>query len=211
VDTRPKRPNAETLARAAAILRAGGIVAFPTETVYGLGARAESRDALARLARIKKRPSGKQFAMVVTGLAEAEERFGTFPRPARALAERFWPGPLTIVITPRSPRDSGTVGLRAPAHPVAADLIRAAGMPLVATSANRSGEAPALDAAEVAAVFGAEVDLILDGGRAHAGRPSTVVAVHEHCWRITREGAISGAAIQAMLSRQTGMSAPPCQ
>jgi L-threonylcarbamoyladenylate synthase len=171
----------EQLERAAALIRAGRLVAFPTETVYGLGANALDASAVARIFEIKGRPASSPLIVHVDSIALAREAARQWPEAAQRLAERFWPGPLTLVV-PRHPRippivTAGleTVGLRMPAHPVALELIRAAGVPIAAPSANRFGCLSPTTARHVEEALGEAVDLILDGGPTELGIESTVL------------------------------------
>lgn len=184
------------MARAAAVLRKGGVVAFPTETVYGLGVRTADRAARARLFRIKGREAGKPFQLLVNSRRQALRLCGRLPTSARKAARAFWPGPLTLVVKARTGR---WVGLRMPDHPVARDLVRRAGGALVATSANLSGRKPACSAAEAVSALGDRVDLVLDGGTARHREPSTVLRCEGGNWTILREGAIKRRAILRLL------------
>src|SRR6185437_1433027 len=158
------------LARTAQILRDGGLVAVPTETVYGLAARADSATAIAKIYRAKGRPEFNPLIVHVASLAEAEQ-LALFDDRARLLAERFWPGPLTLVlplregarVAPAVTAGLPTVALRLPAHPVTRALLREAALPLAAPSANRSGSVSPTSAAHVLAAFGEEVPVV-DGG-----------------------------------------------
>ena len=178
--TRPATP--EAIAQAAAILRAGGLVAFPTETVYGLGADATNGLAVAGLYAAKGRPSFNPLIVHVPEAAAAAAIAKMTPL-AHTLAEAFWPGPLTLVLARRANRiiaDLATAGLdtiavRVPAHPIAQALLRAADLPIAAPSANRSGHVSPTTAAHVAADLGAHVQMILDGGPTEVGLESTVV------------------------------------
>lgn len=202
-----------SIARAVDILRGGGLVAFPTETVYGLGADAANSKAVARIFEAKGRPRFNPLIAHIAGLAEAEAHARLHP-VARKLAERFWPGPLTIV-APRNAESSiaelacaglTTVALRAPAHPVARELIAAFGKPIVAPSANRSGHVSATTAQHVADDLGDRVDLILDAGPTPIGLESTIIAIDD-AGRATllRAGAIPRADIESI----TGPLAAP--
>lgn len=200
-----RAPEARLIEEAAACLRGGGLVAFPTETVYGLGARADAPEAVARLIRVKGRPEGKPFSVLVAD-ADAAQAPAEVSPIAQQLMQRYWPGPLTLVLPGKT---GGMVGLRCPDHPVAQALVRAAGVPIAAPSANQSGGAELRTASEVQAALGGAIDLILDGGparlpaalaaQAGAGRPSTVVEVTPSGWRVLREGALSVAAITEAL------------
>ena len=164
-------PTPAALAKAARLLAAHELVAFPTETVYGLGADARSDEAVARIFAAKGRPKFNPLIVHVESLAAAE-RYGVFDARARALATRFWPGALTVVV-PRVP-DSGiswlatagleTIALRVPVHPIARQLLAAFGGPLAAPSANKSGTVSATTARHVAESLGDAVSLIVDGG-----------------------------------------------
>jgi L-threonylcarbamoyladenylate synthase len=199
--------------RGAEILRAGGLVVFPTETVYGVGADATNPLAVARIFAAKGRPQFNPLISHVLGLADAE-RHGELHPAARALAEKFWPGPLTIVVPRRS--DSpvaelacaglATIALRSPSHPQARELLAAFGGPVVAPSANRSGHVSATTAAHAAADLEGAVDLILDGGSSEVGIESTIVAIDaEGRATLLRPGAIGRAELEAI----TGTLAAP--
>jgi L-threonylcarbamoyladenylate synthase len=168
--------------RAARLIRGGEVVAFPTDTVYGLAALPS---AAGRIYSAKGRPADKQL-IAMAAAAEAFEALVEINPTARALMERHWPGPLTLVLPTRS-GDPPTLGVRIPDHPLALELLRAVGEPVLTTSANRSGEPPALDAAEVRLPG---VAAVLDGGRAPGGVPSTVIAVHGERVRTIRPGPV---------------------
>jgi L-threonylcarbamoyladenylate synthase len=174
-------PDPASIARAAASLRAGALVAFPTETVYGLGAKARDVAALRRLYEAKGRPAYNPVIVHVADAAAARELCDGWPPAAERLAARYWPGPLTLVL-PRSAAvpdvvTAGlpSVGIRVPAHPVALALLRAAGVPVAAPSANRSTELSPTCAEHVARGLGDRVDVLLDGGETELGIESTVV------------------------------------
>ncbi len=184
------------IAAAAAVLRRGGIVVYPTETFYGLGALARDASALARLARAKLRPEGKPLPLLAADLAQVEEVAVLAGRAAR-VAGAFWPGPLTLVLPARAvlPAEitagTGTVGIRVPGSAVARSLARAAGGALVSTSANPSGGPPPERVEQLSPALRALVDGVLDGGPAPGGLPSTVVAVEGEVVRLIRAGAVS--------------------
>lgn len=196
----------EGLAEAAAILRAGGLVAFPTETVYGLGADATSEAAVARIFAAKGRPAVNPLIAHVASLDLARAQ-GAFSAEAARLAEAFWPGPLTLVVPaasgvsvcPRARAGRDTIALRVPAHPVARALVGAAGCPVAAPSANRSGRVSPVTAAHVLEDLNGTVDLVLDGGRCPMGLESTIVACLDGPPRLLRAGAVARAAIEAVL------------
>lgn len=191
---------------AADILRAGGLVVFPTETVYGLGCDAANPYAIARVFAAKGRPRFNPLIAHVLGIAEAE-RHAHFHPKARALAEAFWPGPLTLVSRRRGDSNVAelacaglaTIALRAPAHRIARALLESFGGPIAAPSANRSGHVSATTAAHAAADFGGAVDLVLDGGPCELGLESTIIAVDDS-GRATllRPGAIARETIEAV-------------
>ena len=193
------------LGEALDILRRGGLVAFPTDTVYGVGAMAFDAAAVERVYVAKGRDTAKAVPILLAdplGLDEIAEEIG---QEARELAQAFWPGPLTIVVrkreaVPQVISQLGTIGVRVPAHPVALELLRAAG-PLATTSANRSGAPDPMSAEDVAAGLGDRIDLILDGGRAPGGRPSTVVDCTITPPTLVRQGPISMSQILAVLGR----------
>lgn len=169
--------------RAAALIRAGGLVAFPTETVYGLGANALDADAVQRIFQVKGRPATTPLTVHVADVETARSLASQWPEEAEKLVARFWPGPLTLVL-PRSPSipdvvtaGLDTVGLRMPDHSVALALIRAAGVPIAAPSANRFSRLSPTTAEHVCAELGDAVDLILDGGPTRLGIESTVLSL----------------------------------
>jgi L-threonylcarbamoyladenylate synthase len=199
----------ETIAEAAGYLRAGQIVAFPTETVYGLGADATNAEAIARLYAAKGRPLINPLIVHVAALEEASPLARMTPL-AETLAAAFWPGPLTLVCerAPSSPvplivsAGLDSVALRLPSHETARALIAATGRPIAAPSANRSGRLSPTAAADVAADFPAgEVAIILDGGAARHGLESTIVDVQGDEPRLLRPGAVAAEAIAACLGR----------
>ena len=192
----PRVFAASAVAEAAALIRAGKLVAFPTETVYGLAADAANPAAIERLNRVKGRPPEKPYSLHVHDAAQVLAVVKTVPPMAQRLMDRFWPGPLTIVLTGA---DGKTVGFRLPQHAVAQEFLRACGRPVVAPSANRSGSPPPTDAQEVVAALGGDCDGLIDGGPTPLGRESTVVRIDGDQLTVLREGALSRAEIQAAL------------
>jgi L-threonylcarbamoyladenylate synthase len=190
-------PDEDTLARAAALLREGGLVAFPTETFYGLGAAAGDRVAVRRVFDVKGRSDDKPLLVLVDSIAMAESLTGEMSPRARELMTRHWPGPLTLVLRARAglppelTAGTGTIGVRLSPHPVAQRLIRAVGGPVTAPSANREGAAPPTTAAEVLRIFDGAIDLVLDGGTTPGGPASSVVDVTAEAPRVLRQGAVS--------------------
>lgn len=190
-------PDEAGLATAAALLRQGEVLGFPTDTVYGLAALARDRVAIRRVYEIKGRPLNQPLVLMVDEPGEVANWAHTDLR-ARRLMERWWPGPLTLVLPAhgrlRPPLVGGrprTLGVRVPDHPVALALLREVGEPLATTSANRSGEPEALTALEAGWLEG--VAAVLDGGRAPGGVPSTVLDLSGPEPRVLREGAIPAA------------------
>jgi L-threonylcarbamoyladenylate synthase len=202
----PEEPSAEVINLAASVLRNGGIVIFPTETVYGIGAAATSWCGPCELFDIKVRPLDKPLPWLVEG-ADDLSRYGVgIPAYARSLAERFWPGGLTLVVeasdvVSKDHRDErGTVALRAPDHEVVQELIRASGSPIAATSANTSGRPAAASFVDLEERIVAAADVALDGGDSVVGIASTVVDCTGDEPRILREGPISEADIVEALA-----------
>jgi L-threonylcarbamoyladenylate synthase len=198
--------GAVAIARAAALLRAGRLVAFPTETVYGLGGDATNDHAVAAIFAAKARPRFNPLIVHVRDLAGAE-RLAVFNSPARRAAARFWPGPLTLVL-PRQ-ADGGlsllasagldTVAIRVPAHPVAQALLREADRPIAAPSANRSGRVSPTQGAHVAEDLGDDVELILDDGPTPVGLESTVLDVSREFPALLRPGPVTFEALTDLL------------
>jgi L-threonylcarbamoyladenylate synthase len=182
--------------RAAEAIRKGGVVAFPTETYYGLAVDPLNGKALQKLFKIKDRPALKPVLLLIADRSQLERVTTSVPELAERLMDRFWPGPLTLVLPARPELsflvtgNTGTVGVRLSPHPVAADLLKACGIPLTATSANRSGEAPAVTAEDVGAIFGSQIDFVLDGGKTPGKLGSTLVGFKEKNVQCIREGCI---------------------
>jgi L-threonylcarbamoyladenylate synthase len=202
-------PDAAGVARAAAILREGGLVAFPTETVYGLGADATSAAAVAAIYAAKERP---RFNPLIAHVAEweAAEAQGRFDASARALAQAFWPGPLTLVVPAaesctvcdlaRAGLD--TVGLRIPDHPIAQDVLRRVGRPIAAPSANRSGRVSPTDPEHVLGDLDGRIAAILEGGAARVGVESTIVACLDGKPRLLRPGGVPREEIERVVGHR---------
>lgn len=224
-NTRPALVAADAagIARAAALLAAGHPVAVPTETVYGLAARADRTDAVAAIYRAKGRPDFNPLIVHVSDLAAAE-RLAIFDDRARSLAAAFWPGPLTLVLplqadAPLAPAVTAglpTVALRSPAHPAVRALLSATEVPLAAPSANRSGAVSPTTASHVASSLAGRIDLVVDGGPCPAGIESTIVGLSEGAWTILRAGPIAPEQIATILGSgpavpQTGLIQAPGQ
>jgi L-threonylcarbamoyladenylate synthase len=214
--TRRVRATPEAIAAAAACLREGGLVAMPTETVYGLAADATSEKAVAAIYAAKGRPAFNPLIAHVSS-AEAARDLARFDADAERLARAFWPGPLTLVlpVTPTCPvsllarAGLESLAVRSPDHPVARALIEAAGRPLAAPSANRSGHVSPTTADHVLADLDGRVDWILDAGPARHGLESTIVACLEEGPTLLRPGAVAQEAIEAALGRPLARSATP--
>lgn len=204
----PENPDPETLQRAAAVLRDGGLVAFPTETVYGLGANALDPAAVERIFRAKGRPSYNPLIAHCPDAVAARELAAGWPDGAERLASAFWPGPMTLVLPKRAlvpdivTAGLPSVALRVPAHPVAHALLEAVRLPLAAPSANRFTELSPTTAAHVVKGLGGRVDLILDGGPTRVGIESTVVDLTGPEPVLLRAGSVSADQIARVLERE---------
>lgn len=192
----PKKPDAGALKKAAAVLKSGGLVVYPTETAYALGCDPKHAKAVKRLFSVKKRDASKPLPMIAAS-APMAKRFLQLDRYARALAAAFWPGSLTLV-APSAPRLAPGVAskqrelaARVSPHPAALALSRALGRPIVSTSANRSGKATAYDVPSVLADLGTLPDLVLDAGPLKKAPVSTIVRSSGGVMEILREGAVS--------------------
>jgi len=196
-------PSDTELTLAAKLIRAGRLVAFPTETVYGLGANALDEAAVQRIFDAKGRPASSPLIVHAADVVMARQVTAEWPRLAQTLAERFWPGPLTLVL-PKADQipdivtaGLDTVGVRIPSHPVALGLIRRARVPIAAPSANRFTQISPTTAEHVRVGLGSAVDLILDGGATHVGIESTVVSLAGDYPTILRLGMVSHADLEA--------------
>jgi len=193
----PQHPDPAALDEARRCLLDGGLIAFPTESYYGLGVLVTSTAAVARLFAVKRRAADQPVPVVVADRRQAALVVDPIPSLAERLMADFWPGPLTIVMRALSivpallTGGTGRLGVRQPGVPLPALVAAAAGCPITATSANRSGASPATTAETVKAVFGDEVDLIFDGGPTPGGSPSTVLDVTVEPPLLVREGRIT--------------------
>ena len=216
IDVRNAEDPRDVVHRAVQALSEGKIVAFPTETVYGFGARALDPNAVERLVEVKGRADGNPLALAIRGAQELLDYVPDASPLGERLARRCWPGPVTLVVDaasddsvlkrlPQSVRQvvfpENTVGLRVPGHDVVLDVLHMIAGPVALTSANRSGQPEAKTAAEIVEEFGDEVDLVLDDGPCRYGRPSSVVRVNGDDYEILREGAVP----LATLRRLAGM------
>lgn len=191
-----QRPDTAALERAAEVLRRGGVVGYPTETVYGLAVDAQNGEAAARLFAIKGREPSVAIALIAADADQAQQA-GAFGPRERRLIDALWPGPLTIVVA-ASPRvdarlcsAEGTIGVRVPSHAVARGVARVFGGCVTATSANLSGQPAAVTAGEVAAALGDSIDLLIDGGPSPGGPPSTVIGIVNGAPVLYRAGAVA--------------------
>ena len=204
----PARPDPAAIERAAQSLQRGGVVAIPTDTLYGLAVDPFNAAAVARVFAIKGRGDERQLPLVAANTAQVRAWIGELPALAARLAQRFWPGPLTLVM--RAPLalaagvtgDRETVGIRVPAHAVARALCSAFARPLTATSANMSGKPATDDPDEVASSLGDRLDVLLDSGPTPGGPPSTIVDVTGAEPQLIRSGAVSWADVQACAHRE---------
>ncbi|MFQ5481266.1 MAG: L-threonylcarbamoyladenylate synthase [Nitrospinaceae bacterium] len=201
-DSRPARGRMETVRRT---LTQGGVIAFPTETFYGLGVNPFNREAVRRLFSIKQRPAGKPILVLVHSRDQLQELVSEISPAARVLMDAFWPGPLTLLFSaretvfPELTGATGKIGLRHPGSEFTRRLISEVGHPLTAPSANLAGQASPRTAAEVMQSLGDAVDLILQGGQPAGGPPSTVLDPTVTPPRMIREGAVSRTALQRVL------------
>jgi L-threonylcarbamoyladenylate synthase len=201
----PDEPEHATLTAAARILRQGGIVAFPTETFYGLAASIDRVDAVQRVFEIKGRDLSKPILILIGDQAALSSVTAEVPHHATRLMDRYWPGPLTLLFhaSPDVPQvltgKSGKIGVRISPHPVCRALIRHVGSPITGTSANLSGRPSCSRVADVAECMGGSVNLILDGGATPGGVGSTIVDVTENPPLLVRKGVVSFEGIRRLL------------
>ena len=196
----------DNMAPAAEILKNGGLVAVPTETVYGLAASGLDEAAVDKIYAVKNRPETKPISLLVSGMADVERFCRDIPAEAYTMAGRFWPGPLTMVLLKKEnvpgivTAGGDTVGVRCPDHPKTLALIRLAGVPLAAPSANMSGAPSPKSAGDVLAVFDGKIDAAVDGGPCSVGIESTVVDLTVSPPKILRQGGLAREAIEKALN-----------
>lgn len=182
--------------RAAAVIRRGGIIAFPTETYYGLGADPYNIDGLNRLFELKRRSLSKAILVIIDNLSQLNQLISDFPEIYRSLIKKHWPGPLTLIFPALSSLSelltggTGTIGIRMSSSEAAKKICKSAGMPITATSANISGQPPATCVDEILRYFGDKIDLIIDGGVATTPQCSTIATVDGDRLRVIRSGMI---------------------
>lgn len=201
----PEAPQRDAIQEAVTWILKGGVVAMPTDTLYGLAVDPFNRAAVGRVFAVKGREPNRALPLIAADVAQVESHLGALAPMARAIAARFWPGPLTLVVAspPTLGRDItgglGTVGIRVPADEIARAVCAGCGRPVTATSANLSGEPPTADPDVVERTLGDRVDFLLDTGPTRGGLPSTMVDVSGGEPRLVRDGAISWREIQAWL------------
>lgn len=188
-------PEAEAIAEALAVLREGGVIAYPTETFYALGALLDEDSAIERIFRLKGRSPDKAISLIAGSPEDMEDIVADIPPVADDLMDEHWPGPLTLVFPAAgglSPRltQAGTIAVRVPGDSFALRLVKAAGVPITATSANPAGNPPADSADTVAEYFNSDLDLLIDSGLTKGGLPSTIVDVTVERPRVLRAGAV---------------------
>ena len=192
----PKAPDPADIERAVALLREGQVIAYPTETIYGLGADVQDRKAVKRIYDLKARDYGLPISILVADLRMLRDVVNDVPDRALLLMRKFWPGPLTILfpasqIIPKGlVTNTGKVGVRISSHPVASALVEQFGRPMTTTSANLSGFPPSLSVKHVHKYFGDKLPCIIDGGECEPSRGSTVVDMSDETMRIIRDGTI---------------------
>lgn len=215
IDVRQAADTRDVIHRAVQALVEGKLVAFPTETVYGLAASALNPEAVQHLLDVKSRQPGHPLTLVVKSADDAMDYVPRAGELERRLARRCWPGPITLVVDDNHPESllkqlpdsvqqavapNGTVGLRVPAHRLILEVLNLLAGPLTLTSANRSGEQEAISAAQVVESFGEAIDLVLDDGEARYGQASSVIYIHENKLKVLREGVVANQTLQRLAS-----------
>jgi L-threonylcarbamoyladenylate synthase len=195
----PRDPEEDKIASAASLIKAGGLVIFPTDTVYGLGADALNTETVKRVYRVKRRPQDKPLIIQVADIEQVHDLAAGVPQEASTLMEKFWPGALTLVFNQKS--SSKTIALRMPDNKIALSLIRKAGVPLTSPSANLSGEPSPSRVEEISEELIKEVDLVIDGGETKIGIESTILDLTTFPPQVLREGAILSSEIKSFLDK----------
>lgn len=204
----PEEPEPDKIEEAAGIIQAGGLVIFPTDTLYGLGASALSETAVERMFQVKKRAKDKAVSVLVANFHEVQSLVEEVPLPVLNLMSYFWPGPLTLIFKANDKvsailtANSRKIGIRIPDNKVALALIKASGTPLTGSSANISGKEDPVQVEQVKRELSGQVDLIIDGGEPNLGRPSTVVDITS--FKVLREGSIGRERIEEVLGGRLG-------
>ncbi len=200
-------PEKEKIEEAAKIIKDGGLVAFPTETVYGLGADALNKEAVKKVFEVKGRPHSKPLSILIGRKEELIKYVQKIPKAAEALIEKFWPGPLTLIFEASSlipdviKGKDNSIGMRMPDCRIALEIVEASGVPLVCPSANLSGRPAPIKAEEVIKDLGEKIDLILDGGEAKIGVESTVLDLTTSPPTMVREGALKREGIEEVIGK----------
>ena len=200
-----RNPDESLITKAVQILKRGGVIAYPTETFYGLGADGHNEKAIEKIFLIKGRDSTNPLSVIIGDLAHLRDLVREIPEGAVRLMEAFWPGALTLVfraslsVTPRLTAGTGKIGVRISSHPIATALAKALHQPLTATSANPSGAGECTSAYEVLECLGNQIDAVIDGGLTSGGAGSTIIDITTHPPLILREGAISPVVIRKTL------------
>ncbi len=211
----PENPRDQDIDRAAKLLKCGGLIIYPTDTVYGLGVDAENPQALDRLFSIKQRDRYKPVSLIASDVGMVKKLTAELPEYGEKLMDSFWPGPLTIVLKtlPGNPGstggDRGTIGIRIPANELCIRLVRAFGRPITSTSANLSGGADCSAVDQIHRSLRSAADLIIDAGRTEGAVPSTVISIAEDRPRIIREGAVPKGALETIAGSMCATEADP--
>ena len=205
----PNNPAEDLIGQAARVLQKGGVIGYPTETVYGIGCDIHNAKAVNRIYDLKQRDHSKAMILIAADILQIRELVEYIPEAAEILAENFWPGPLTMVFEAASHiqelpiRKTNTIAIRIPDCKICLSLLKTCGFPIVSTSANKSGQPDSTDADKVIAAFGSDLDLIIDGGPTPSSAPSTIVDVTQEPVRILRQGAISALEINTVLDLES--------
>lgn len=204
----PDHPEPDLLNKAAKTILQGGVIGYPTETVYGLGANALSDVAVEKVFELKGREKNKPILIIAPDLDQVKKLVASFPRQAEMLAKAFWPGPLTMVLEAATHLSESLlgggnrIGIRIPGNQICLELLKRCGVPITSTSANISGQPNPINAAEVYKNFGDRLDLIIDGGIASSRVPSTVIGFDDNQVTLIREGAISKIKIEQAIGKK---------
>ncbi len=205
----PNNPAEDLIGQAARVLQKGGVIGYPTETVYGIGCDIHNAAAVSRIYDLKQRDHSKAMIIIAADILQIRELVEYIPEAAEVLAENFWPGPLTMVFEAATHiqelpiRKTNTIAIRIPDCKICLSLLKTCGFPIVSTSANKSGQPDSTDADKVIASFGSDLDLIIDGGPTPSSAPSTIVDVTQEPVRILRQGAISALEINTVLDLES--------
>jgi len=196
IKVHPNNPETELLQQAANIIIAGGVIGYPTETIYGLGANVMNKNAVKKVYNLKGREKNKPILILAENIEHVKQLTASFPESAQILAKEFWPGPLTLVfraaetLSTLITGDNRTIGIRISDNKICQELLKLCGVPITSTSANISGGVNPVSAKEVEKTFGDKLDLVIDGGESRSRIPSTVVSLVGDSPDIIREGAI---------------------